>query len=71
MLALAEVGPLSRQAFAELGRAEIAYVKRVEANGVVAYAIHAADGTQLWAFADCAVAFAALRQHDLAPQSVH
>jgi len=43
----------------------------VSVNGVVAYAIHAADGTQIAVLPDWDVAFATLRQHDLEPLNVH
>jgi hypothetical protein len=50
---------------------QVAYIKPVEADGAVAYAIHAADGTQLGLSADRETAFAAVRQHELEPMSVH
>jgi hypothetical protein len=62
---------MSTQELAFFGIQDIAYVKRVEINGTVAYAIHAADGTQIAVLPDRSVAFAALRQHDLEPLSVH
>lgn len=71
MLALLKAKSLSRREFADFGRAEMAYVKPVERHGATVYAIHAADGTHLWQFDDRDVAFAALRQHDMEPVSVH
>ena len=71
MLALLKAKPLSSREFAEFGRTEMAYVKPVELDGATAYAIHAADGTYLWQFDDRHIAFAALRQHDMEPVSVH
>ena len=71
MLALSKMRSLSRQDFALFGRTEMAYVKRVETNGAQAYAVHAADGTYIWRFADRDQALAALRQHDLEPLSLH
>lgn len=71
MLAMSRVKPLSQRDFAMYGRAEMAYVKRVEANGVPAYVVHAADGTYLWRFANRELAVAALRQHDIEPLSTH
>jgi hypothetical protein len=62
---------LSTQELAFLGIQDIAYIKRVEINGTVAYAVHAADGTQIAVLPDQRVALAALRQHDLEPLSVH
>ena len=63
--------PLSVDEFAALGTGDIAYVKPVEVEGRTAYALHAADGHELALMADREVAFAAVRQHDLEPVSVH
>jgi hypothetical protein len=71
MLALSKVRSLSLRDFALYGRSEMAYVKREESDGVSCYAVHAADGTFIWRFADRAMALAALRQHDLEPLSLH
>lgn len=49
----------------------LAYVKPIEVDGQVLYAIHAADGSELGVSATRDVAFAAARQHDLDPVSVH
>jgi hypothetical protein len=62
---------LTKHDFATLGYPDIAYVKRIDAAGEVAYAAHAADGSFLWQFADRDAAFAALRQHELEPVSLH
>ncbi len=67
MPALSKSRLLSPQEFSELGCPGIAYVKRVDAEGVEAYAAHAADGSYLMLFADRDLAFAALRRHDLEP----
>ena len=69
-----EVGRIRRMSTQELaffGIQDIAYVRRVEINGTAAYAVHAADGTQIAVLADRSVAFATVRQHDLEPLSVH
>lgn len=50
---------------------QLAYVKAVVFEGVAAYAIHAADGTQLAIVASRDLAFATVRQHDMNPVSVH
>jgi hypothetical protein len=71
MLAVSKLKPLSPRDFAMFGRSEMAYVKRVEINGVPGYAAHAADGAYIWRFADRDLACAALRQHDLEPLSLH
>lgn len=62
---------MSARELALFGMQDIAYVKRAVANDTPGYTIHAADGTQIAAFADREVAFATLRQHDLEPLSVH
>jgi hypothetical protein len=62
---------ISARELAFLGIQDLAYVKRVEVDGVAAYAIHAADGTQIAVLAGRDLAFATLRQHDLEPLSVH
>jgi len=69
-----EVGRIRRMSTQELaffGIQDIAYVRRVEIDGSAAYAVHAADGTQIAVLADRSVAFATVRQHDLEPLSVH
>ncbi|MGE0715313.1 MAG: DUF1150 family protein [Alphaproteobacteria bacterium] len=62
---------LSEQAFAQLGLPHLAYVRRVIMNDQVRFAIHAADGTSMGMADDLEVAFAAVRQHDMEPLSVH
>jgi hypothetical protein len=50
---------------------QVAYIKPVEENGQQAFAVYAADGTQLAIISDRETAFAAVRSHDLEPVSVH
>ena len=40
-------------------------------EGNTAYAVHAADGTEIAVMANRDIAFAAIRQNDLRPVSVH
>ncbi len=54
-----------------LGVQHLAYVKQVSEDGMEGYAAFAADGTKLGVMASRELAFAALRQHDLEPVSVH
>ena len=54
-----------------LGMEDLAYVKRVVVDGTAAFAVHAANGTQIAVIADRDLAFAVVRQHDLEPVSVH
>jgi hypothetical protein len=62
---------ISPQEFATLGMQAVAYIKRVSVNDTVAFAIHAADGTQLALLPDRDTAFATVRQNDIEPVSFH
>ena len=55
----------------QLGVSELAYVKQVELDGDVAYAIHAADGEPMAVAADQELAVAAILQHEMVPALVH
>jgi hypothetical protein len=62
---------VSQQDLASWGLNDVAYVKATTHESQQVYAIHAADGTQMALVGDRDVAFAAVRQHDLEPVSVH
>ena len=62
---------LSAEAMATLGLPDLAYVKQVEVDGEMGYAVYAADGNQMAVLADRETAFAAILQHDMQPMSVH
>ncbi|MDR3439537.1 MAG: DUF1150 family protein [Telmatospirillum sp.] len=62
---------MSAQDLALWGIQDIAFVKRVVINDEVCWAIHGADGANIGMAPDRDVAFAAVRQHDLEPVSVH
>ena len=62
---------LSEEAFAALGTPHTAYIKEIVVDGSAGYAICGADGSQMAVVADREVAFAAARQHDMYPVSVH
>ena len=62
---------ISPEEFAALGMQAVAYVKRVSVNDTIAFAIHAADGTQLALLPDRDTAFATVLQNDIQPVSVH
>lgn len=64
---------ISKRDLAVLGLHRLAYVKPVQnENDVVQLAIYAADGTRLATMDNRRdIAFAAIRQHDLEPVSVH
>ncbi|HLI10914.1 MAG TPA: DUF1150 family protein [Alphaproteobacteria bacterium] len=69
--AINDLRHLTSQELHALGIQDIAYVKKITEDGVTAFAVHAADGTRLGVMATRELAFAALRQHDLEPVSVH
>lgn len=62
---------MSSRELALFGMQDLAYVKPVVVNGVAAFAVHAADGTQVAVLPDREIALATVRQHDLEPLSVH
>jgi hypothetical protein len=59
------------QDFLALGTPSLAYVKEVLLEGVVRHGIFSADGRGLGIVPSRELAFAAARQHDLEPVSVH
>ncbi len=62
---------LSPEQFAALGMDEVAYVRPAVVEGKKVYAIHSADGNAIGMMAERDVAFAAVKQHDMEPVSVH
>jgi len=66
-----DIRHLSSDQLARLGVQQIAYVKAIMMNGMVAYAIHAADGTPMAVAGDRDVAIAAVHQHEMAVSLVH
>jgi hypothetical protein len=62
---------MSSRELALFGMQDLAYVKPVLVDGVTAFALHAADGTQIAVMPDREIARATVRQHDLEPLSVH
>jgi len=69
--ALVDIRHLTAEQLAQLGVAQVAYVKPVVVNGVAGFAIHAADGTAMAVAGNLEVAVAAIRQHEMHPVSVH
>jgi hypothetical protein len=57
--------------FANWGTPEVAFVKRVLVDDQEGWSIHAADGTHMGLAPSRDLAFAAIRQHELEPFSVH
>jgi hypothetical protein len=62
---------LSPQDFALIGMQQLAYIKPTVVNGVTGFSIHAADGTQIGMAPSRDIAFAAVKQHELEPVSMH
>jgi len=61
----------SREELWQLGLEDMAYIKAVTVSGQKVHAIFAADGTPLAIVPEREAAFAAVRQHELTPSSVH
>lgn len=66
-----DVKPLSPHEFGLLGIERVAYVKRIVVEDVVAFAVHAADGSEIATVLDREAAVALLRRNDMEPLSVH
>lgn len=62
---------LSASELGLLGMEDVAYVKRVVIDDTEAFAVHAANGSQIAVIANRDLAFAVVRQHDMEPVSVH
>ena len=62
---------LSHIDFARLGANAVAYVRPRLLNGVVVFAIHAADGTRIGGAPSLHLAAAAIREHEMEPALVH
>jgi len=64
-------GPMTARDFATWGVEDVAYIRQAVVNGKEGWAIFAADGTAIGVAPDRVMAFAAARQNDLEPLSVH
>jgi hypothetical protein len=62
---------LSIRDFLSLGLDQWAYVRPITQDGGEAFAIHAADGTRVAAFATREAAFSAILHHDMEPLQLH
>lgn len=71
MLELSKLNALTPAQWAASLLNQVAYIKAVANDGGVAYSVHAADGTQIAIIGDRETAYAAVRQHELEPMSVH
>jgi hypothetical protein len=71
MKEIERIRQMSSRELALFGMQDLAYVKPVVVDGASAFAVHAADGTQVTVLPNREVAVATVRQHDLEPLSVH
>jgi len=71
MRSIEDFAEFSARELGLLGMEDVAYIKRVVLDGAAAFAVHAADGTEIAVLPDRDLAFAVVRQHDLEPVSVH
>lgn len=71
MESMMSIRDISTDDLQKLGLPSVAYLKPVMMNGSMAYAIHAADGTQMALAADRALAIAAVIENEMYPTSVH
>jgi len=71
MKEIERIRQMSSRELALFGMQDLAYVKAVLIDGATAFAVHAADGTQITVLPDREIALATVRQHDLEPLSVH
>jgi hypothetical protein len=62
---------LTGREWAEFGVNDVAYLKPIMLQGEQRYAIHAANGTPLAVMDNRDVAYAAIRQNELEPVSLH
>jgi hypothetical protein len=71
MLFIEGIRDLSASELGMLGMAHVAYIKPVVVDGAEAFAVHAADGTEMAVIGDRQLAFAVVRQYEMEPLSVH
>ena len=63
--------PFSAEDFTLFGLEDVAYVKPMLIRGQMFHVVHAADGTPIMVAPGRELAFAAVRQHEMEPASVH
>lgn len=66
-----DIRQITPEALAALGDGSLVYVKPVHVEGKDVVAVHGADGALLALLADRDQAFAAARQYEMMPLSVH
>ena len=64
-------GPMTAHDFAAWGVEDVAYIREAVVDGKASWAIFAADGSAIGVAPNRDMAFAAARQNDLEPLSVH
>jgi hypothetical protein len=68
---LSKLKTLSPTDLAALGLHHVVYIRQLVQNDQLMWSVYAADGTEMARVTDRDVAFAACRQHELEPLSVH
>ena len=66
-----ELKKLTPEQLFHLGVQDLAYVKPTMDDGIASYAVCTAEGIEVATFDESDVAFAACRQYDLEPVSLH
>ena len=66
-----QVIDISPEQFAALGMDRVAYVRLAVVDGLEIYTIHSAKGNAIGIMAGRDLAFAAVKQNDMEPVSVH
>ena len=68
---IVRIDTLSPQDLMALGLEQIAYIRPIEIDGGVVFAVHAADGTRIAIAKNRDLAVAAIWHHELEAMSVH
>lgn len=71
MNATVQIRQITPKDLAALGVHDIAYIKPKKVDGQLVFAVHAADGAELAVLPSRESAFAAVKQNDMEPLSVH
>jgi hypothetical protein len=71
MTSIEKLRHISPREFAMFGMQDLAYIRKVVVDHQPAFAIHAADGSQIAVMRDRTLAVATIRHHDLEPVSLH
>jgi hypothetical protein len=71
MTSIEKLRHISPREFAMFGMQDMAYIRHVVVDNQPAFAIHAADGSQIALMRDRSLAVATIRHHELEPVSLH